>query len=63
MGYSVGTVLSPDQEFRKEVVERITYWENRLNGEGMKIAAYYKKMLLEVLEEDAMPKTFNGEIR
>jgi hypothetical protein len=61
MGYFTGTVLSPEQMFRAEIIEKIAFWENFTSPlvsreERFRFAGYYKRILFEYLEEDSKPK-------
>jgi hypothetical protein len=60
MGMNLGTIITSEQEFRKELIDRIAYWENRNEmvapEEKQRFSGYYKKILFEMLEEDSRPK-------
>lgn len=50
MGMNLGPILTVEQEFRREIMARIEYWENR--EDGKEYAEYYKSILRGLLNKD-----------
>jgi hypothetical protein len=49
MGMKLGPTLTAEQEFKREIIARIEYWENR--EDGKEFAEYYKSILRGLLNK------------